>query len=91
MSVILIFTWGVIFGVLFDFILGFILNSLHIKTILFGFRIHHSVLGLISIITGIFIYPSYLISFGIGIILGHTIRNKKIEFIEKTNKMLKRR
>lgn len=55
--------------------------------IYFGFHIHHSVYGLISIITGLFFIRKlkvfyFLIGLGLGIIIMHTINDGRLIFIE---------
>ena len=70
-------------GILADIVIANISNRRKIKFSVGKVRIHHSFHGIILIIIGIFIYRELLIGLGLGLVIGHTIRNKKIEFIEK--------
>ncbi len=80
---------GFVFGIILDVALAFFSNKNKKRFKINKLRIHHSVLGIIFVIIGFFIYREVLISAGIGIILGHTIRTKEFVFIEKTKKTLK--
>jgi len=48
----------------------------------FGYHIHHSFYGLIIALIGLFSYP-FLVGFGLGMIISHTITDRKLIFIEK--------
>lgn len=76
---------GLAIGIITDLILAFLNKSKKQKIRIFNFnaRVHHSVLGIISIIIGLFYNPFLFVSFGIGIILSHTIRTNKFVFIKK--------
>jgi uncharacterized membrane protein len=61
--------------------------------ILFGYHVHHSTYGLIFIAAGIIFLSNkdisdalFYISFGIGIIIQHTLSSQKFVFIEKWRK-----
>ena len=64
-------------------------NPSEIPTLIFGYHIHHSVLGIISIGWGIYSSFSksrkqyFWIGLGFGIILTHTVADGKLVFIEK--------
>lgn len=53
--------------------------------VLFGYHVHHSTIGLLFILIGIFYYSAELWGIGIGIIIMHTISSKRFVFIEKEN------
>lgn len=46
------------------------------------YRVHHNVAGYVAILIGIFLYPWLLVPFGLGMIVGHRIRDRLIWFIE---------
>ena len=75
---------GLVIGIILDFILAFIDKGKNrsIRISNFNIRVHHCVWGIIAIILGIFYKPALLVSFGIGIILSHTIRTKEFKIIE---------
>ncbi|HED38044.1 MAG TPA: hypothetical protein ENI76_07355 [Ignavibacteria bacterium] len=52
-------------------------------------RVHHNIIGYVLIILGFFIYPIPLVSFGLGIIVGHKIRDKLFWFVETLGKDVK--
>lgn len=60
-----------------------------IPTLIYGYHLHHSVLGLISIGWGFYLMfnktgnPFFWIGLGIGIIIVHTVVDGKVIFIEK--------
>ena len=79
---------GIIFTIIYEFIYGFITKlrkGCMPLLIIKGLHIHHSNLGLIPIILDIFLRTYYLAGFGIGIIIWHTISEKKFVFVEKIN------
>ncbi len=52
--------------------------------LVFGqYRVHHNVLGYIAILVGLFAYPIVLIPLGLGMIVGHRIRDRLFWFIER--------
>lgn len=48
--------------------------------------IHHSILGVIFCIIGIFLEIFILLGLGLGIILSHSIREKSLLFVESSKK-----
>lgn len=62
------------------------------KQLIFGYHIHHSVLGLLSITWGIYSVfqklnkPFFWIGLGLGMIIIHTIADGRLVFIEKQKK-----
>lgn len=64
-------------------------NPADIPTLIYGYHLHHSFLGLLSIGWGLYSVfnksrnPSFWIGLGIGIIIVHTIIDGKLIFIEK--------
>ena len=46
------------------------------------FRIHHNVLGYALILVGFWMYPVFLIPLGLGVIVGHRIRDRLFWFVE---------
>ena len=46
------------------------------------YRIHHNLIGYISVIVGVFYYPQIFVGFGLGMILGHGFRDKGFWFVE---------
>lgn len=52
------------------------------KLIVGKFRIHHNVLGYILILVGFSMYPVLLVPAGLGIIVGHRIRDRLFWFVE---------
>lgn len=73
---------GVVLGVLADSILAFVGNRKKFRLKNKKYVIHHSVYGLIFLVIGL-ILSEFLLWFGMGIIIGHTVRLKKLVFIEK--------
>jgi len=84
-SAVPIFTFSFLIGYVMDSVIALITIKSHRKIRLSGFRIHHNAFGYISILIGAFYYHSVLIGFGMGIILGHKIRNGILLFIEKVD------
>jgi hypothetical protein len=54
----------------------------HFEFIVRRVKIHHNFSGYILIIIGFFIYPLFLVSMGLGMIVGHKIRDNLFWFIE---------
>ena len=52
------------------------------KLIVGKFRIHHNVLGYVFILFGFSTYPVFLVPLGLGIIVGHRIRDRLFWFVE---------
>ena len=46
------------------------------------FRIHHNVLGYVLLLGGLLAYPLILVPLGLGIIVGHRIRDRLFWFVE---------
>jgi len=85
---------NVIIGLLFGFTIFYLFDLIlfRIKSLkrrfwdnpatFFGYHVHHSFYGLIIALIGFVSFP-FLIGFGIGMIISHTISDKKLVFIEK--------
>lgn len=84
--------------IIFSFLLGYLIDNSwarvvrgrHLerknykKLIVKKIRIHHNVIGYILVIIGFFYYPLILVSIGIGMIVGHGIRDRGLFwFVEK--------
>ncbi len=97
-EVILIFTRGLLRGILITWLFEFVLktnNKLREKyyrhhEVLFGYHVHHSTYGLLGLILSIFLFMAgrveeslFTASFSLGIIFMHTISDKRFVFIEK--------
>lgn len=85
---------GLAMTILFEFVLktNKRLRNRYYKqhNVLFGYHAHHSVYGLFFIIAGVAFYFNknisdslFYISFGIGIIIQHTLSANRFVFIEK--------
>lgn len=84
----------ILLGFISSFLIFYLFDQvcLHIKYLknrfwdnpvtLFGIHIHHSFYGLIIALIGIVQFP-FLIGFGLGMIIEHTITDKRLIFIEK--------
>jgi hypothetical protein len=98
MTTALIISIGIIYGIaatlLFEFILKTNKKLRHRyyshHEILFGYHIHHSMYGLMFILVAVILYTNkdipdalFCASFGVGIIIQHTISDRKFVFIEK--------
>jgi len=53
------------------------------KMILGHRRVHHNVVGYVLIVAGLFHYPLVLVPLGLGMIVGHRIRDRLFWFIER--------
>jgi hypothetical protein len=62
----------------------------HFKFIMKRVRLHHNLLGYLVIILGFFYYPLILVSFGMGIIVAHKVRDELFWFIEGVDKDVKK-
>ena len=82
-NVIPIFVFSFLIGYIADSILAYLSIESKSKASFRGFRIHHNLLGYVLIITGAFYYHSILIGFGLGIILGHRLRDGILLFFER--------
>jgi hypothetical protein len=47
-----------------------------------AWRVHHSVVGYLAVLLGIFLVPEVLIPLGLGIIVGHA-RRDRLGFLER--------
>jgi hypothetical protein len=79
------------------FILGYLIDStwarlvrgLHLererypRLVLGNVRVHHNVAGYVAILAGLVVYPTVLIPLGLGIIVGHGLRDRLFWFIER--------
>ena len=81
----ILFFIGLMSGIFIDFILASQFKKRK-KFKLRGFRIHHTIFALFFIALSFFIYTPFLLGLGIGIIFWHTIRNKKLTFVERNAK-----
>lgn len=52
--------------------------------VLGGYRVHHNVVGYVAVAVGLFLYPWLLIPFGVGMIIGHGMRDGLFWFIERS-------
>lgn len=77
---------GFIIGYSFDSVLGAILFKKNKKFKIKDIRFHHSFLGLLCFIIGVYYYTYFFIGVGIGIIVSHAIREKSLIFLEIGNK-----
>ncbi len=53
------------------------------KLVVGKFRIHHNVLGYIFVLVGFWMYPIYLFPLGLGVIVGHRVRDRLFWFVER--------
>ena len=53
------------------------------RLVLGRFRIHHNVVGYAAIVAGFFAYPLLLVPLGLGMIVGHRVRDRLFWFIER--------
>ena len=82
MNYIAIFILGVIAGFIFDYLFAYAQTKFKKQIKIRALRFHHSCIGLICIILSFFIYFVSLVSFGVGVIISHTIRSKEFLFVE---------
>jgi len=84
----LIIVFGFILGYSIDWVWarvvrGFKLEKKHYKKMIVGsIRIHHNIIGYVFIIIGFFFYTAFFVSLGIGMIIGHRIRDRFFWFVE---------
>jgi hypothetical protein len=52
------------------------------RAIVGGWRIHHNVVGYGALLAGLFAYPAVLVPFGLGMIVGHAVRDR-LWFLER--------
>lgn len=53
------------------------------RMIVGSYRIHHNVVGYLLLLVGLFRYPLVLVPLGVGMIVGHRIRDRLFWFIER--------
>jgi hypothetical protein len=54
--------------------------------VVFGrYRIHHNVVGWMALLVGVAYQPWILVPFGLGMIIGHRIRDRLFWFIERVD------
>jgi hypothetical protein len=56
------------------------------RLILGSYRVHHSLVGYLAVLVGLFFYPAILIPLGLGIIVGHGRRDGPWGFIERVDR-----
>ncbi len=56
--------------------------------LIFGYHFHHSLIGLLLLVIGFFT-SILLLGVGLGIIVSHTISDRRLIFIEKINEVKK--
>jgi len=98
MTIVLTILLGIIYGVSFTLLFEFVfktnkrLRHKYYKhhEVLFGYHAHHSIYGVLFIIASIIFYLNkdipdsiFYFSFGVGIIIQHTISDGRFIFIEK--------
>jgi len=82
-DVIPVFVFSFLIGYVTDSLIAFVTIKSKRKIKLSGFRVHHNLFGYISILLGAFYHHTILIGFGLGIILGHKIRDGILLFAER--------
>ena len=70
-------------GIILDIIIAYFSNKHRVRPGIGKLRIHNTVHGIIFILIGLFIYTEFFVGLGLGLIIGHTARLKKLVFIEK--------
>ena len=79
---------GFVLGYLIDAGWARIVRGVHLerrnykKFIVGRFRIHHNVLGYVLLLCGFLTYPLFLVPLGLGVIVGHRIRDRLFWFVE---------
>jgi len=80
---------GFLAGLGVDAVWARLVRGVHLErerypTLVLGrYRVHHNVVGYIAIVAGLFLYPWLLVPFGLGMIVGHRMRDRLIWFIEE--------
>ena len=98
MNIILLFSVGILFGMIVTWLFELVLKSnkwlrnryyRHHK-IIFGYHVHHSMYGLIAIVVSIILFlikqeesAIFYLAIGIGIVIVHTISDGRFVFFEK--------
>lgn len=63
---------------------GFRLERANYPRLVLGqYRVHHNVVGYVAILAGLVAYPWLLIPLGLGMIVGHGLRDRLFWFIER--------
>lgn len=52
------------------------------RVVVRGWRVHHNALGWAALVVGVFVYPLALVPFGLGMIVGHGLRDRLFWFLE---------
>ena len=79
---------GFVLGYLIDAGWARLVRGVHLerrnykKFIVGRFRIHHNVLGYVLLLCGFLTYPLFLVPLGLGVIVGHRIRDRLFWFVE---------
>lgn len=55
------------------------------RMVLGRYRIHHNVVGWIALVVGVVYQPWILVPFGVGMIVGHRIRDRLFWFVERVD------
>lgn len=53
------------------------------KLLVGPYRVHHNLVGYLLVVAGLFRYPTVLVPLGIGMIVGHRLRDRLFWFIER--------
>lgn len=53
------------------------------RLVIGGWRIHHNVVGYLLLVGGLFAYPVVLVPLGLGMIVGHRLRDRLFWFMER--------
>jgi len=78
-------------GLLVDTVWARLVRGWHLERpeypkVVFGhYRIHHNVVGWIALLVGVVYEPWILVPFGLGMIIGHRIRDRLFWFVERVD------
>jgi hypothetical protein len=78
-------------GLLVDTVWARLVRGWHLERpeypkVVFGrYRIHHNVVGWMALLVGVAYQPWILVPFGLGMIIGHRIRDRLFWFIERVD------
>jgi hypothetical protein len=53
------------------------------RLVLGRFRVHHNVVGYVLVVVGLFVRPTVLVPLGLGMIVGHGLRDRLFWFVER--------
>jgi len=53
------------------------------KMVVGSWRVHHNVVGWLLLVAGLFRYPLVLVPLGLGMIVGHRVRDRLFWFLER--------